>query len=268
MDFEQILYDKADGIATITLNRPERMNAFTAQMIDEWYEALLDAHRDPDTRVVILTGTGRGFCAGADVGGKGPLGSLQDQKRSPVENRNFLRDGVQRIPRLAALMEKPYIAAVNGATVGAGMDMASMCDMRFAAKSARFGMTYVRMGIIPGDGGAYYLPRLVGVAKALDLIWTGRVFAAQEALEMGYISAVVPDDKLIDHTREYALKLAAGPAVAIQLAKRLVYRSLHADVDAALELASGAMYIAQGTEDAVEGPRSFSEKREPQFKGR
>ncbi len=268
MDFELITYEKADGIATITLNRPDRMNAFTAQMIDEWYAALLDAHEDRDTKAVILTGTGRGFCAGADVGGKGPLGGLQDQKRTPVENRNFLRDGVQRIPRLAALMEKPYIAAVNGAAVGAGMDMASMCDMRFAAESARFGMTYVRMGIIPGDGGAYYLPRLVGLANALDLIWTGRVFGAEEALAMGYVSSVVPDGDLMEHTRAYVSKLVSGPAVAIQLAKRLVYRSLHTDVDGALELASQAMYGAQSTEDAVEGPRSFAEKRDPQFKGR
>jgi 2-(1,2-epoxy-1,2-dihydrophenyl)acetyl-CoA isomerase len=268
MDFEQIIYDKSAGIATITLNRPERMNAFTGKMIEEWYQALLDAHTDPDTKAVIVTGTGRGFCAGADVGGKGPLGGLQDQKRTPVENRNFLRDGVQRIPRLVSLMEKPYIAAVNGAAVGAGMDMASMCDMRFAGESARFGMTYVRMGIIPGDGGAYYLPRIVGVAKALDLIWTGRVFGAEEALAMGYVSTVVPDADLMDYTRDYVAKLVAGPAVAIQLAKRLVYRSLHTDVDAALDLAAGAMYIAQSTEDAVEGPRSFAEKRDPQFKGR
>jgi len=268
MDFELITYDKSDGIATITLNRPDRMNAFTGQMIEEWYTALLDAHEDRETRAVIVTGTGRGFCAGADVGGKGPLGGLQDQKRTPVENRNFLRDGVQRIPRLVALMEKPYIAAVNGAAVGAGMDMASMCDLRFAAESARFGMTYVRMGIIPGDGGAYYLPRIVGLANALDLIWTGRIFGAEEALAMGYVSVVVPDGDLMAHARGYASKLVRGPAVAIQLAKRLVYRSLHTDVDGALDLASQSMYIAQSTEDAVEGPRSFSEKRDPQFKGR
>jgi 2-(1,2-epoxy-1,2-dihydrophenyl)acetyl-CoA isomerase len=268
MEFEQIIYEKSDGIATITLNRPERMNAFTAQMIDEWYAALLDAHGDPETKAVILTGSGRGFCAGADVGGKGPLGGLQDQKRTPVENRNFLRDGVQRIPRLAALMEKPYIAAVNGAAVGAGMDMASMCDMRFAGESARFGMTYVRMGIIPGDGGAYYLPRIVGTARALDLIWTGRLFGAEEALAMGYVSAVVPDGGLLDYTRGYVAKLVSGPSVAIQLAKRLVYRSLQTDVDAALDLASQAMFVAQSTEDAIEGPRSFAEKREPEFKGR
>ena len=268
MDFELITYDKSDGIATITLNRPDRMNAFTGQMIEEWYTALLDAHEDRETRVVIVTGTGRGFCAGADVGGKGPLGGLQDQKRTPVENRNFLRDGVQRIPRLVALMEKPYIAAVNGAAVGAGMDMASMCDLRFAAESARFGMTYVRMGIIPGDGGAYYLPRIVGLANALDLIWTGRIFGAEEALAMGYVSVVVPDGDLMAHARGYASKLVSGPAVAIQLAKGLVYRSQHTDIDGALDLASQAMYIAQSTEDAVEGPRSFSEKRDPQFKGR
>lgn len=269
MDFEQIIYDKSDGIATITLNRPERMNAFTGKMIDEWYQALLDANTDPDMRVVIVTGSGRGFCAGADVArGEGPLRGLQNRERTPVENRNFLRDGVQRIPRLVSLMEKPYIAAVNGAAVGAGMDMASMCDMRFASDQARFGMTYVRMGIIPGDGGAYYLPRIVGTARALDLIWTGRIMDAQEALAMGYVTAVVPADELMAYTREYATKLAKGPAVSIQLAKRLVYRSAHTDVDAALDLAVQAMYIAQGTEDAVEGPKAFAEKREPQFKGR
>ena len=267
MDFEEIIYEKSDGIATITLNRPQRMNAFTSRMIDEWYAALIDAHTDPDVRVVILTGAGRGFCAGADLAG-GNVAGLLDRERTMVENRNFLRDSVQRIPRLVALLEKPYIAAVNGAAVGAGMDMASMCDMRFAADSARFGMTYVRIGIVPGDGGAYYLPRIVGTARALDLIWSGRIFDAREALEMGYVSAVVPAEELMDYTRGYAARLAAGPAVAIQQAKRLVYRSQHVDADAALDLAQQAMFITQSTEDAREGPRAFVEKREPQFKGR
>ncbi len=267
MDFEQIIYDKSDGIATIALNRPERMNAFTPQMLDEWLAALQDAHVDADVRAVIVTGTGRGFCTGADVRG-GAAASLMDRSRSPAENRNFLRDSVQRIPRLVALMEKPYIAAVNGAAVGAGMDMASMCDIRFAADTARFGMTYVRMGLVPGDGGGYYLPRIVGLARALDLIWTGRLIDAQEALAMGYVSAVVPTEQLMDYTREYALKLAGGPAVAIQQSKRLVYRSLQLDADAALDLAQQAMFICQSTEDAREGPRAFVEKREPQFKGR
>jgi enoyl-CoA hydratase/carnithine racemase len=175
---------------------------------------------------------------------------------------------VQRIPRLVSLLDKPYIAAVNGAAVGAGMDMASMCDIRFAADKARFGMTYVRMGIVPGDGGCYYLPRIVGTARALDLIWTGRIFDAQEALEMGYVSEVVAADRLLERVREYALQLAKGPGVAVQMSKRLVYRSQELDADAALELAQQAMFICQSTEDAVEGPRAFAEKREPEFKGR
>src|SRR3990172_12083398 len=191
MDFEQVRYEKSDGIATITLNRPERMNAFTPQMLDEWLAALQDAHVDAEVRAVIVTGRGRGFCTGADVSG-GAAASLMDRSRSLAENRNFLRDSVQRIPRLAALMEKPYIAAVNGPAVGAGMDMASMCDIRFAADTARFGLTYVRMGLVPGDGGCYYLPRIVGVARALDLIWTGRLFDAEEGLRIGYVSGVVP----------------------------------------------------------------------------
>ncbi len=268
MGFEQIKYDKSDAIATITLNRPERMNAFTPRMLDEWYAALQDAHLDRDVKAVILTGAGRGFCTGADVRGDGPIGSLMDRSRSLAENRNFLRDSVQRIPRLAALMEKPYIAAINGAAVGAGMDMASMCDMRFAADTARFGMTYVRMGLIPGDGGCYYLPRIVGMARALDLIWTGRLFDAKEALAIGYVSAAVPADDLVAYTRDYATKLAKGPAVAIQQGKRLAYRSLELSADAALDLAQQAMIICQGTEDAIEGPRAFAEKREPEFKGR
>ncbi len=267
MTFEQIKYEKSDGIATITLNRPERMNAFTPTMLDEWYEALSDAHTDQDVKVVVLTAEGRGFCAGADLTG-GPRNSLLDRSRDQAENRNFLRDSVQRIPRLAALMEKPYIAAVNGAAVGAGMDMASMCDIRIAADTARFGMTYVRMGLIPGDGGCYYLPRIVGMARALDLIWTGRIFDAQEALAMGYVTEVVPADRLIERTREYSSKIVKGPAISIQQAKRLAYRSQELSADAALDLAQQAMFIAQSSEDSREGPRAFMEKREPKFKGR
>ena len=265
--YEQIIYEKSDGIATITLNRPERMNAFTPIMLDEWLAALTDAHTDDEVRAVILTGTGRGFCTGADVSGEG-LSGLVDRGRTHVQNRNFLRDSVQRIPRLVSIMEKPYIAAVNGAAVGAGMDMASMCDIRFASDTARFGMTYVRMGLIPGDGGCYFLPRIIGMARALDLIWTGRLFDAQEALAMGYVSAVVPADELIAYTREYAMRLVKGPAVAIQQAKRLAYRSQELSLDAALDLAQQAMFIAQSTEDSREGPRAFVEKREPEFKGR
>jgi len=271
MDFETIIYEKSEGIATIILNRPERMNALSNELIREWAQAVEEARLDPEVRAVILTGAGRGFCAGADLRG-GRLGVAEVAERdtppTPAERRNWLRDSVHYVPRAVALLDKPYIAAVNGAAVGAGMDMASMCDIRFAADTARFSMGYVRMGLIPGDGGCYFLPRIVGVAKALELIWTGDFMEAQEALHAGYVSRVVHLDELLPTTRELAKRLAEGPAVAIQLAKRLVYRGLEAGMLEALEQAGLAMAMVQSTEDAREGPRAFIEKRKPEFKGR
>ena len=270
MEFEQILYEKSAGVATITLNRPERMNAFTNTMIAEWAQALEDARLDGDVRAVIVTGAGRGFCAGADLRGES---GITDAARSETtvtaaSRRNWLRDGVHNVPRQVALLDKPYIAAVNGPAVGAGMDMASMADLRIAAEEARFAMTYVKVGLVPGDGGCYYLPRIVGVAKALELIWTGDFIDAQEALRLGYVSRVVPAAELMAAARALAERIAKGPAVAVQLAKRLVYRGLSSDVHEAFEAAGEAMAIVQSTEDAREGPRAFAEKREPQFKGR
>jgi 2-(1,2-epoxy-1,2-dihydrophenyl)acetyl-CoA isomerase len=270
MEFEQILYEKADGIATITLNRPERMNAFTPTMVREWASALEDARTDGEVGAVIVTGAGRAFCAGADLRGESNVAETarSGSPRSAAELRNWLRDSVHHVPRQAALLDKPYIAALNGAAVGAGMDMCSMCDIRIASEQARFAMTYVKVGLVPGDGGCYYLPRIVGLAKALELIWTGDFIDAQEALRIGYVSQVVPAAELLPTARELAGRIVQGPAVAIQLAKRLVYRGLTADVGEALEAASQAMAITQSTEDAREGPRAFVEKRPPQFKGR
>jgi 2-(1,2-epoxy-1,2-dihydrophenyl)acetyl-CoA isomerase len=270
MDFDQILYEHSDGIATITLNRPERMNAFTDVMIREWAAALEDARTDRGVRAVIVTGAGRGFCAGADLkGGSGVAETaMRDTPPAAADRRNWLRDGVHMVPRAVQLLDKPYIAAVNGSAVGAGMDMASMADMRIASDSAKFAMSYVKVGLIPGDGGCYFLPRIVGVAKALELIWTGDFFDAQEALRIGYVSKVVPAADLMTEARAFAQRIVDGPAVAIQLAKRLVYRSLDASWSEAFEMASSAMAIAQTTEDAREGPRAFVEGRQPKFQGR
>jgi 2-(1,2-epoxy-1,2-dihydrophenyl)acetyl-CoA isomerase len=271
--YEEVTYEKhQDGVAVITLNRPERLNAFSRRMLEEWYAALQDAHLDPEVRAIVVTGAGRAFCVGADlkVAGAeaGAAAAVMESHLSLVENRNFLRDSVQRIPRLLAQMDKPYIAAINGPAMGGGMDMASLADIRFAATTARFGMTYVRMGVIPGDGGCWLLPRIVGMARALELIWTGEVIDAEEALRIGYVSKVLPPEELLPYTLEFAQKLARGPAVAIQLSKRLAYRGQFTDLDEALEAAQAAMIIAQMTEDAREGPRAFLERREPQFKGR
>ncbi len=267
MEYEHILYDVADGIATITLNRPERLNAFDDLMLSEWLDAIERSDADRDVRAIILTGAGRGFCSGMDVSHEvGGEGILQTQD-SVAARRHSLRNRVHPIPRALIQLEKPYIAAVNGAAVGAGMDMASMADIRFASERARFGMAYVRMGLIPGDGGAWSLPRIVGTAKALELIWSGELIDAQEALRIGYVTAVHPPEELMERTREFALKLAEGPATAIQLAKKLVYRSANLTFDEHLDFAQMAMTLAQSTDDAKEGPRAFTEKREPNFKG-
>lgn len=264
-----LLYDVSGHVATITLNRPEKMNAFTTEMLDLWQQAILDAHRDSGVRVVVVTGAGRGFCSGADVSTEGAGRDVMgEDPNAPATNRNNLRNSVQRVPRALLNLEKPYIAAVNGAAVGAGMDMASMADLRIAADTAKFGMAYVRMALVPGDGGAYFLPRIVGMARALELMWTGRIFTAEEALAMGYVSRVVPAADLQDEVRGLAEEIARGPAVSIQLIKRLAYRSQSVGLHEALEMAEHAMVIARSTEDAKEGPRAFTEKRPPQFQGR
>jgi enoyl-CoA hydratase/carnithine racemase len=267
MTYEAILYDVAEGVATITLNKPERLNAFDDQMLREWRDALAEADRDSQVRAIVITGAGRGFCSGMNVsdeaGGRGVLRS----ESTIATRRQTLRNSVHPIPRALIQLEKPYIAAVNGAAAGAGMDMASMADIRFASTTARFGMTYVRMGLIPGDGGCYTLPRIVGTAKALELIWTGDLINAQQALEIGYVTAVYEPEELMPKVHEFAARLARGPATAIQLSKKLVYRSAGISFDEHLDMAQLAMTIAQSTDDAKEGPRAFVEKREPQFKG-
>jgi enoyl-CoA hydratase/carnithine racemase len=264
-----ILYDVKGHVATITLNRPEKMNAFTNEMLDLWHESVNKAHLDDGVRVVVVTGAGRGFCSGADVSTETVGGDVMgDDPSAPAANRNGLRNSVQRVPRALLSLEKPYIAALNGAAVGAGMDMASMADIRIAAENAKFGMAYVRMGLIPGDGGAYYLPRIVGMAKALELMWTGRIFTAQEALEMGYVSRVVEREALAGEVESLAAEIANSPAVSVQLIKRLAYRSAAVGVHEALEMAEHAMVIARTTEDAKEGPKAFAEKRPPKFQGR
>jgi 2-(1,2-epoxy-1,2-dihydrophenyl)acetyl-CoA isomerase len=267
MSYESILFDVTEGVATITLNKPERMNAFDNEMLEEWHDAIVECDRDSDVRVVIITGAGRGFCSGMNVrdeaGGRGVLRTEQTM----AQRRHSLRNSVHPIPRALIQLEKPYIAAVNGAAVGAGMDMASMADIRFCSDTARFGMTYVRMGLIPGDGGCYTLPRLVGTARALQYIWSGELFDAQTALEIGYVNAVYPADDLMPNVQEFAARVASGPATAVQLSKKLVYRSQNISFDEHLDMAQLAMTLAQSTDDAKEGPKAFIEKREPNFKG-
>jgi 2-(1,2-epoxy-1,2-dihydrophenyl)acetyl-CoA isomerase len=174
-------------------------------------------------------------------------------------------ESVHRIPLTLSTLDKPVLAAVNGSATGAGMDMALMCDLRFASAKARFSASYVKMGLVPGDGGAWYLPRLVGVAKALELLWSGDFIEAQEAERLGIVNRVLPEEELVAFTLEFARKLARGPQTAIQLIKRAVYEGLTLDLRTSLDLISSHMAVVTATPDHHEAVQAFLEKRQPRF---
>jgi enoyl-CoA hydratase/carnithine racemase len=260
---EHILYEVKDRIATITLNRPERMNAFTWDMLDTWADALARAQADDTVAVVVITGAGKAFCSGGDVKNMGERG-----ERTPLDRKNDLAAHVHRVPLALERMDKPVIAAVNGAAMGAGMDLALQCDLRYAAASARFGETYVRVGLVPGAGGTWFLPRLVGTAKALELFWTGEIFDAAEAERIGIVNKVVPDDQLIPHVRAVATKIVNGPPLSIRFIKRAVYQGTRIDLRTSLDLISSHYAVVSSSADHREAVEAYLEKRKPTFTGR
>jgi len=267
MEYKDLIFEKQDGIATVILNRPERLNALSADMQDGLVSVIQEIQMDPEIKVMVLTGAGRGFCSGGDVRRMGETQS-SGQDRHPFDLREGYRFGIQRIPRAMSKLDKPTIAAVNGAAVGAGCDLALMCDIRIASDAARFGETYVRVGLNPGNGGTYFLPRIVGIQKACELLFTGDIIDAQEALRIGLVSKVVPAEELMTVTRELALKIAKGATLAIRMTKHALYQGLQTDLDANLELLAYMQEVATLSEDHREGVRAFAEKREAQFKGR
>jgi 2-(1,2-epoxy-1,2-dihydrophenyl)acetyl-CoA isomerase len=261
MDFQEIIYTKEDGVALITLNRPEVLNAFSPSMLDEWVAAIDDARFSDDVRVVVVTGAGRGFCTGADVKAMAAAGLTSAGPRYEAQM-------IQRLPRAVEALNKPYIAAINGPAVGGGFDSASMADFRIASEKARFAINHLRIARLSTDGGLFFLTRILGVSKTLELALTYEFFDAEEALRIGYLNRLVPHDDLMSTTMEFAAKLAQGPSVAMQLVKRLVYRCYESTLTRHLEDVDNAMMINEGTEDYAEGPQALSEKRAPRFKGR
>ncbi len=260
MAYQDIIYTVEEHIATITLNRPQTLNAFTENLINEWTSAIETVKTDKKVRVLVVTGAGRGFCSGMDVSGAAAGG----EPLPLYARRNFMRLGVHKVCRALESLDKPYVASINGPAAGAGMDMASMADIRIMSDKARVGMNYVRMGLLPGDAGCYFLPRIVGAAKALELIWSGRMIDAEEALRIGYVSKVVPHDKLAAATKEFCLQFTQAP-VATQYAKRLVWRGMDMFRNINLEMAEMAMLINSTTPDTKEGPKAWVEKREPKW---
>ncbi|MGF1597317.1 MAG: enoyl-CoA hydratase/isomerase family protein [Acidimicrobiales bacterium] len=277
-DYTAITYEVADRVATITFAQPEVMNPMTREMMVDTMDALDRAALDRDVHVIIITGTGRAFCAGGDVRGLGEGrdssddhgggGSGEGGSRSEAfERRAWLRR-TQRMILAIRAVEKPVLAAINGVAAGGGCDIALACDLRFMAEGARIGEVFAKIGLFPGTGGTWLLPRAVGIDKALELIWTGDLIDAEEAARIGLVSRVVPADRLRDEVQAFATRLADGPPLALSLAKAAVYRGLDQDLAAALDYASTAEAITLSSHDHVEGIRAFREKRPPRFEGR
>lgn len=266
---KDLIFTVENNIAKIILNRPERMNAFSEEMLDLWIEALETVRDSDDIRAVLVKGNGRGFCAGGDVkemsAGRGFYKTTEDRVSTALKRKNSLWKKIQRIPLLLEEIDKPVVAQMHGFAFGAGLDMALMCDIRIAAESTKVSESYVNVGIVPGDGGAYFLPRLAGIDRALDLLWTGRILTAKEAKDLGLITFVVPDDELESFTEAYLQKLASGPQEVIRFIKRAVYQGLDMNLRASLDMISSAMAIVTELEDYHEGVRALMEKRTPKF---
>jgi enoyl-CoA hydratase/carnithine racemase len=259
-------YSVKDGIATLLLNRPEKKNAFTDGMLKQWKQGLLDAQEDESVRVIVVTGAGDAFCSGGDLGRR--TGEHQAGEPTVLQRKQRFGKTTHSVALTIPQIDKPVIAAVNGAAVGAGMDMALMCDIRVAARSARFAEAYVRVGLIPGNGGCYFLPRIVGVARALEMLMTGEFVGAEEALRIGLVNQVYDDDKFLESAYDYAKKIAAMPPVAVSMIKRTVYQSLTCDLRTSLELISSHMTIVQTTEDYREAIAAYKDKRRGAYKGK
>ncbi|WP_065963188.1 enoyl-CoA hydratase/isomerase family protein [Streptomyces sparsogenes] len=272
-----------NGVAWITLNRPAAMNAITPDQRERLISLFDDASADPAVGAVVLTATGKGFCAGADLrgGGRPTPGTgtsagasagtdtgTGEQERVAGDVARLIRRGAQRLIAAVLDCEKPVVAAVNGTAAGLGAHLAFACDLVLAAESARFIEVFVRRGLVPDGGGAYLLPRLVGPQRAKELMFFGDALSAAEAERIGLVNRVVPDGDLAGTAREWAERLAGGPTRAIALTKQLVNESLGADRAAAFAAEAAAQEINMTTADAREGVRAFTERRAPRYRGR
>lgn len=260
MAFEAIKYEERGSVGLLTLNRPDALNAITAQMLDELLDALEQVVANPSVRALVLTGSGRAFCAGQDV-------RVLSQGTNE-ELVALLRDRYPPVLLKLYRLEKPVIAAVNGPALGSGFNLALACDLRIASERAVLGAVFVRIGAGPDTGCSYFLPRLVGMARAAELIYTGRTIDAAEADRLGLVNKVVPPEQLIEEAMVLANQLAKGPTKAIGLGKRAIHRGLELDLESVLSLETELQGQLVATEDFREGVQAFLQKRQPTFEGR
>ncbi len=264
---DAVLYEeKGDGIVVVTLNDPKTRNSLTDPVIDGIVAACARINADTSVRCMILTGAGEGFSSGGNVKemreGKGLFGG------APVDMRRAYQHGIHRIPKALYDLEVPSIAAVNGAAIGAGCDTTLMCDIRIAARNAQFAESFLRVGLVSGDGGAWFLPRVVGLSRAYEMTLTGDVIDAEKAEKWGLVSKVVDNDKLMDEAMALARRIAAFPPHSIRLNKRLLRESQGVSLPIALEMASSMQAMAQSTADQKEAVAALLEKRKPKYNGR
>lgn len=261
-----LIYEETDGVVTLTMNRPDERNALSeeAQML-EFVDVCNAITRDTRIRMVLLTGAGTAFSAGGNVK------HMRDKKSfsagSPMQIRNAYRNGIQQIPLALYNLEVPTIAVVNGPAIGAGLDLACMCDIRIASNMAKFASSFARLGIVPADGGAWLLARTIGPAKALELMLTAETIDAAAASAIGLVSKVVPHESLMQEARAFAARIAALPPQTLRLTKRLLRESEHVSLATSLEIAAAYQALAHYTADHDEAVNAFLEKRAPVFAG-
>ena len=263
---DMILSAQDGGILTITLNQPDRRNPVSdTAMVDALCDAFMAADADLSVRCVILTGAGSAFSSGGDL--KQMKAGIGLRTSLPAQTRRNYKTGIQRLPLMFEALEVPVIAAVNGPAIGAGCDLACMCDIRIAGESAKFAESFVKLGIVPGDGGAWLLPRAIGFSRATELALTGDMLSAAEAQAYGLVSRVVPDADLLSAARLVADKIAANPPHAVRMTKRLLRESHTAGLANILEMSAAMQALAHATKDNDEAIDAFIERRSPNFTG-
>ncbi|MFN0119430.1 MAG: enoyl-CoA hydratase/isomerase family protein [Blastocatellia bacterium] len=266
MEYQQIIYTKENRVATITLNRPGKLNAYSEVMVHEIMHALGDARDDNETRAVIITGAGRGFCSGGDISSDFQYPTRYRGHR--MESMLEMRENMHQLVTLLRRFDKPVIAAVNGPAVAGGLTLALCCDFRIAAESARLGDTSLKFALIPDEGGAYLFPMYMGLEKALKMSLFSEVYSATQAMELGLVTEVVPDAQLLTVARAWAERLADGPPIAIRVTKRMLYKQMTMNLENALEDAALGTQVTNYCDDVKEGIKAFHEKRNPDFTGK
>jgi enoyl-CoA hydratase/carnithine racemase len=266
MEYQAIILEKKNNITTITLNRPDKLNALNPRMMSELVDAFHSVDQDEETMVLVITGAGRGFCSGADVR-ESLLAASNRQQASEIGD--VTRGGfTQEAPPALVAMRKPVIAAINGVAVGGGLTMTLSCDIRIASEEARFSIPLTRMGLTVELGSSYFLSRVVGIGKACELVFTGRMIDAREAKEIGLVNQVVPADELMKTTYEMAESIAKAAPLATRVSKMGLYQGMDNNLATQLRWETLALNYLRGTEDSREAASAFLEKRDPVFKGR